>query len=552
MKNSRKLTLALFGGYLLLSAGSMFAQGGTPPVVEVAKVIPIKEGYAKKYPAKIVPVRDVALPARVSGKIEYTIRKCSKAGCGAVFELNDVTCNENGCSREKKCAKCEKASREINPVCKKCGSRIEDGITMEGQFVKKGDLLIKLEDTTYVAARDAARAQKEQAKAQIEQAKTQDLQADAQIEQANAQDLQANAQIEQANAQIEQANAQIAQANALIAQANAQIKQAEAAQKYATENYERENKLKKISAEKTLEAATRDRDQAEAALAAARSQKAAADGQLAAAKAQLAAAKGQVASAKAAKAQAKAAMSAAKATKVSAKAAKAAAEAQLSAADAALTDAENNLSYTLIKADFDGKIGKFTYSVGNYVTPNSGALAQLTLFDPIYVTFSIGERDFLTIYGSVDDLVKNSVVRVRLSDGREYSEPAVIQIPDNKIDSQTGTIKLWARLKNNDMKLTPGSLVEVILTKKIEEEFPAVPVNAVQISRQGQYVWVVAADNSVSARPVETGSTLGSWRVITSKSVAVGETVVSAGAHKIIPVPNAKLMITPVPRKESK
>ena len=490
MKISRKLQFALLGGSMLLAAASVSAQGGKAappaPMVEVAKVVSINEDYARKYPAQMVSVRDVALPARVSGKIEYIIRKCNE--CGNVFNLGDT-------------------------VCKKCGKgTIEKGITLEGQFVKKGDLLIKLEDTTYRAARDSAKAQTEQAQAQIEQAKAQAEQAKAQMEQADAQDLQADAQIEQAQAQI---------------------KQAEAALKYAQDNYEREDNLRKVSAKKELDAAIRDRDHAIAVMAAA---------------------KGQLASAKAAKAQAKAAKSAANATKASAEASMSAAKAQFAAASAALIDAENNLSYTRILADFDGKIGKVAFSVGNYVTPNSGALAQLTQFDPIYVTFAISEQDYLTIYGSIENLQKDAVVRIRLSDAKRsiYPEIAPVWIVDNKIDSRTGTIKIWARLNNKDLNLTPGGLVDALLSKRVGREFPAVPVNTIQISRQGQFVWVLnEADNSVFQQPVTAGSTIGDLRVITS-GLSAGQTVISAGAHKIIPIPGMKLFVNPITRGAAK
>lgn len=455
MKISRKLQIALLGGSMLLAAASVSAQGGKAappaPMVEVAKVVSINEDYARKYPAQMVSVRDVALPARVSGKIEYIIRKCNE--CGNVFNLGDT-------------------------VCKKCGKgTIEKGITLEGQFVKKGDLLIKLEDTTYRAARDSAKAQTEQAQAQI--------------------------------------------------------KQAEAALKYAQDNYEREDNLRKVSAKKELDAAIRDRDHAIAVMAAA---------------------KGQLASAKAAKAQAKAAKSAANATKASAEASMSAAKAQFAAASAALIDAENNLSYTRILADFDGKIGKVAFSVGNYVTPNSGALAQLTQFDPIYVTFAISEQDYLTIYGSIENLQKDAVVRIRLSDAKRsiYPEIAPVWIVDNKIDSRTGTIKIWARLNNKDLNLTPGGLVDALLSKRVGKEFPAVPVNAIQISRQGQFVWVLnEADNSVFQQPVTAGSTIGDLRVITS-GLSAGQTVISAGAHKIIPIPGMKLFVNPITRGAAK
>ena len=64
--------------------------------------------------------------------------------------------------------------------------------------------------------------------------------------------------------------------------------------------------------------------------------------------------------------------------------------------EAALEKAKLNLSYTTIDAPFSGRIGKVSFDVGNIVNPQSGALAQLTDIDPIYVSFQVEESDYIS------------------------------------------------------------------------------------------------------------------------------------------------------------
>lgn len=375
----------------------------------------------------------------------------------------------------------------------------------EGDFVQKDSVLFELDDAIYKAAQESASAQVKQAKAQIEQSK----------------------------AQILQAKAQLAQADAQMKQAQAQIKQANANKKYADDEFKRAEKLKNVEAQKSHDVAARDQALAEA---------------------QLAAAEAQIAAAQAAKATAEGNMKAAEAALEAAKSA-------LAAAQAALKNAEINLSYTKIKAPFAGKIGKATYSVGNYVTPASGSLAQITQINPVYVRFAISEPDFLnfiataakqesaksgSVKKSAAELLKEyASVHITLSNKLAYDKPATITIVDNKIDRSTGTVMLWATIDNSDNYLTPGALVTVQLTKKIEVRKPAVPISAIQISQQGQFVWVLnPATNEVVQTPVTPGEVIGAHQLVSG--INPGQKVVIDGMHKIIPRPGQAPKVKPV------
>ncbi len=376
---------------MLFTAAPLAAQMQAP-AVRVEPVIEVQETGTKKYIGKLSAIHDVALPARVSGKL----LKC---------------------------------------------------LFKEGDFVKKGDLLMQLEDTTYVAAQKAAQAQLMQAEAQIKQAE-------------------------------------------------AQIKQAEATLAYAEKNFKRESFLTDVNAQKEYDAAQRDYNTATA-------------------------------------------------SKAAAEAALASAVASKAAAEAALLDADNNLSYTKIYADFPGKIGKAAYSVGNYVTPNSGSLAQLVQFDPVYVRFAISEPDFMSAFGSTENLKKNGVVRIRMANRELYPETAAVTIVDNKIDERTGTITIWATMDNKNLVLTPGAIVDVLLSKADSVKKPAVPISAIITEKDGQFVWVLdEKTNIVAKQPVAAGEIVGSRQIVSG--VTAGQTVVSDGMHKIIQVPGVPAAVRPV------
>ena len=75
-------------------------------------------------------------------------------------------------------------------------------------------------------------------------------------------------------------------------------------------------------------------------------------------------------------------------------------EAALEGARARLVDATNNLSYTRISAPISGIIGKAAYSVGNYITPASGELANIvqpTLFTSQSMKKAITSINSLTV-----------------------------------------------------------------------------------------------------------------------------------------------------------
>ncbi|MDT4843844.1 Efflux pump periplasmic linker BepD [compost metagenome] len=89
-----------------------------------------------------------------------------------------------------------------------------------------------------------------------------------------------------------------------------------------------------------------------------------------------------------------------------------------------------------------------------------------------------------------------------------------------------------AIFSNGDHLLVPGQIVAVTLLDDSAIDLPIIPMSAVLQDRQGRYVFVLNADNTVSRRPIVTGARIGNnWAV--ADGLKAGETIVVEGLQRI-------------------
>jgi multidrug efflux system membrane fusion protein len=104
----------------------------------------------------------------------------------------------------------------------------------------------------------------------------------------------------------------------------------------------------------------------------------------------------------------------------------------------------------------------------------------------------------------------------------------VLEFIDNGVDATTGTIVLKGRFANTEGRLVPGQFVDVSLPTTRIANAISVPVIALQSSSNGNFVFIVKADNTVEQRPVTIGPSTAD-RVVIDKGVNEGERVVTEG-----------------------
>ncbi len=216
---------------------------------------------------------------------------------------------------------------------------------------------------------------------------------------------------------------------------------------------------------------------------------------------------------------------------------------------AELRQAEIDLDYTTIEAPIAGRISRAAYSVGNLVNPNSDALASITALDPIYVTFSVSEPDFITwrqqqIETGETVEPTDLVLELELANGAPYGRSGQIDFVDSTVDANTGTIPVRGVFPNPERILLPGQFVEVVVSGREPVSALVVPQAAVQTDQTGQFVLVVDTESRAQVRPVTVGRQEGTDWVI-EQGLEEGEQVIVQGLQRVRP--GQPVEATPMP-----
>lgn len=210
------------------------------------------------------------------------------------------------------------------------------------------------------------------------------------------------------------------------------------------------------------------------------------------------------------------------------------AKAAVAQAKAALKLAQIDLGYCRITSPITGKIGRALYTKGNYVTPQITELASIVQMDPIRVSYPLPDRDYLdqlSLFKEDGSIYNTSLI---LSNGEKYNVPGKRDFENNRVDQTTGTIMMRLRFANKDGMLIPGEMVRVFTNPVKSHIVNAVPQTAVMADEQGDYVYVINADNTARQARVTLGREFGELREVTS-GVEAGENVAVAGLQRLRP-----------------
>lgn len=201
--------------------------------------------------------------------------------------------------------------------------------------------------------------------------------------------------------------------------------------------------------------------------------------------------------------------------------------------DGSLVDsAKLQLVYSHVIAPISGQIGLRTEDAGNIVQPSdTTGLAVITRLQPITVVFSIPEDNIpqvLSKYQAGQKLVADAYDR---EETKKIATGSLLAV-DSQIDPTTGTVKLKAVFDNKDYALFPNQFVNIHLLVDVAQGAVIIPVAAIQQGPQGDFVFVVKADNTVTVRAVTPGPTQED-NVAIDDGLSAGEVVVVEGADKL-------------------
>lgn len=219
-----------------------------------------------------------------------------------------------------------------------------------------------------------------------------------------------------------------------------------------------------------------------------------------------------------------------------------AAQAAIDEANARIRDAQLDLEYSRVVAPFTGRIGARQVSAGSLIagsragTSPTTLLATLVSLDPIYLDFDMSEANYLTFSRQRARLpgpLANKVA-ISLSDENSFKREGTLDFVDNALDAGSGTIRARATVPNPDLFLTPGAFARIRLAVAPPAPALLVPDTAVLLDQSQHIVMTVAADGTVTPKPVRTGDLRGGLRVIRT-GLASGDRVIIDGIVRAVP-----------------
>lgn len=206
--------------------------------------------------------------------------------------------------------------------------------------------------------------------------------------------------------------------------------------------------------------------------------------------------------------------------------------ATIAADRAAINSAKIQLSYCSIRSPISGRTGTIALQPGSLVKANDVAVVTINQLTPIYVTFSIPEKQLAEVKRAMAG--KNIKIEALIPSEPGNTEVGTISFLDNAVNPATGTIKLKGVFANKAHKLWPGQFTDVLITLGTLQNAVVVPTQAIQTSQQGEFVYVVKQDQKVEMRQV-TAAAVTDGETVIEKGLAAGEAVVVDGQLRLTP-----------------
>jgi multidrug efflux system membrane fusion protein len=199
---------------------------------------------------------------------------------------------------------------------------------------------------------------------------------------------------------------------------------------------------------------------------------------------------------------------------------------------AGVAAAQLNLSYSKVTSPIDGRVGLRPIDVGNYVaTTGAVGIATITTITPIDVVFTLPADTVTKIQQRLAagaTLPTTVLDRTRLT---TLGQGTFLTL-DNQIDPTTGTIRAKARFANDDAALFPSQFVNVQLQIDVIHDAVVVPAAAIRHGPNGDYVYVVDAEQVATMRTITVGPASDD-AVSIATGLQAGERVVTEGGDRL-------------------
>lgn len=200
---------------------------------------------------------------------------------------------------------------------------------------------------------------------------------------------------------------------------------------------------------------------------------------------------------------------------------------------AQIAAAKLNIEFTRITSPVAGRVGLRLVDAGNMVhSSDTTGIVTVTQMQPAAVTFSVPQSHIPELIKALHHDTTLAATAFDQDNDRALAQGSVKFI-SNQIDTSTGSVALKALFDNRDEALYANQFVNLRLQTGTLKKATVVPAQALQLSSDGSFVFLINNDNTVTRKAVETGPMLGETQQAILSGVSAGDRVVTEGIDRL-------------------
>lgn len=205
------------------------------------------------------------------------------------------------------------------------------------------------------------------------------------------------------------------------------------------------------------------------------------------------------------------------------------AQAKLDHAHAEIALAKLHLSFTEIRAPFDGTIDRIPKKLGSLIDEGE-LLTSLSDNSQMFAYFNVSEPEYLSYATHVKDR-GNTTVNLLLANNELLPVKGEVETIESEFDSETGNIAFRARFQNPDRLLKHGETGKIQMIMPVKNAL-IIPQKATYEIQDKKYVFVVDRNNVVHSRNITIKGEMPDLYVVQT-GLAENDRILLEGVQKV-------------------
>ncbi|PWK24416.1 membrane fusion protein (multidrug efflux system) [Arcicella aurantiaca] len=175
--------------------------------------------------------------------------------------------------------------------------------------------------------------------------------------------------------------------------------------------------------------------------------------------------------------------------------------------------AKIQLTYTQIKAPFNGIVNRIPNKIGSLIEEGT-LLTNISNNGEVFAYFDVSEKEYLNYSSNFKDKTQQSNnVTLILANGEEHPFKGKVETTEGEIDPNTGNIAFRARFNNPEKILKHGASGKVRLLKKYKNAL-IIPQKATFEVQDRMYVYVIDNSNRVKTKAITSNHRMQHFYIV--------------------------------------